>query len=166
MSAIRKINMKVFSDGSVVSDTSAAGYIGENLATELACDRISDEEIEELKIRNAAFIEAIEKGKADFSELAELDVAFHDVIFNASKNTRLMQILSNLREQMYRYRLEYLKNPEYYGMLVKEHALITEAVINRDKDAVKQVMDRHIMHQRDAVLTLIRRQEEERNRKQ
>lgn len=38
MSAIRKINMKVFSDGSVVSDTSAAGYIGENLATELLFD--------------------------------------------------------------------------------------------------------------------------------
>lgn len=38
MSAIRKINMKVFSDGSVVSDTTAAGYIGENLATELLFD--------------------------------------------------------------------------------------------------------------------------------
>ena len=38
MSAIRRINMKVFSDGSVVSDTSAAGYIGEHLATELLFD--------------------------------------------------------------------------------------------------------------------------------
>ena len=137
----------------------------ENLATELACERITGEEIEDLKIKNEAFREAVEKGKADFSELAELDVAFHDVIFNASKNSRLIQILSNLREQMYRYRLEYLKNPEYDNLLVKEHDLITDAVINKDKDKVRNVMDRHITHQRDAVLTTIRRQEAERPKK-
>ena len=137
----------------------------ENLATELACERITGEEIEDLKIKNEAFREAVEKGKADFSELAELDVAFHDVIFNASKNSRLIQILSNLREQMYRYRLEYLKNPEYYNLLVKEHDLITDAVINKDKDKVRNIMDRHITHQRDAVLTTIRRQEAERTKK-
>ena len=138
----------------------------ENLATDLACERITDEEIEDLKVKNEAFKEAVQNKKADFSELAELDVAFHDVIFNASKNTRLIQILNNLREQMYRYRLEYLKNAEYYERLVKEHNLITDGVIRKDKQQVQKVMDKHIRHQKDAVIALIREQEAEREKKQ
>ncbi len=136
----------------------------ENLAMELACERINEEEIEDLKVKNEAFNAAVKGGKADFSELAELDVAFHDVIFNASKNSRLIQILNNLREQMYRYRLEYLKNAEYYDRLVMEHNQITEAVIKKDKQQVQKIMNKHIEHQKDAVLTLIRQQEEEREK--
>ena len=138
----------------------------ENLATELACERITEEEIEDLKVKNEAFCKAVQSKNADFSELAELDVAFHDVIFNASKNSRLIQILNNLREQMYRYRLEYLKNAEYYERLVKEHNLITDGVIRKDKQQVQKAMDKHIQHQKDAVITLIREQEAEREKKQ
>ena len=138
----------------------------ENLATELACERITEEEIEDLKVKNEAFCEAVQNKNADFSELAELDVAFHDVIFNASKNSRLIQILNNLREQMYRYRLEYLKNAEYYELLVKEHNLITDGVIRKDKQQVQKAMDKHIQHQKDAVIALIREQEAEREKKQ
>ena len=65
---------------------------------------------------------------------------------------------------MYRYRLEYLKNAEYYDRLVMEHNQITEAVIKKDKQQVQKVMNKHIEHQKDAVLTLIRQQEEEREK--
>ena len=136
----------------------------EDLATDIACERITVEEIEDLKVKNEAFKDAVQNKKADFSELAELDVAFHDVIFNASKNSRLIQILNNLREQMYRYRLEYLKNAEYYERLVKEHDLITEGVIRKDKQQVHKVMDKHIQHQKDAVIALIREQEAQREK--
>lgn len=138
----------------------------EILATELACERITAEEIETLKVKNDEFREAVEGKTADFSELAELDVAFHDVIFNASKNSRLIQILNNLREQMYRYRLEYLKNAEYYDRLVNEHNQITEGVSKKDKQLVQKTMDKHIRHQRDAVIALIRQQEAEQEKKQ
>ena len=37
------------------------------------------------------------------------DVAFHDIIYKATDNKRLNQIINNVREQMYRYRVEYLK---------------------------------------------------------
>ncbi len=138
----------------------------EKLAADLACDRITEEEIEELKACNEAFKKAVEEGKADFTELAELDVAFHDVIFNATQNSRLIQILNNLREQMYRYRLEYLKDKEYHGRLVSEHQMITEAVSSRDKEKARSAMDCHIQYQEFAVIRLIRRQEEEREKKQ
>ena len=35
-------------------------------------------------------------------KLAEADVAFHEVIYQASDNKRLIQVLNNMREQIYR----------------------------------------------------------------
>ena len=79
----------------------------EELAIELACQRISDTDMEDMDAAQAAFRDAIAKG--DAMEIAETDEAYHDVIYNCTRNTRLVQILNNLREQMYRFRLEYIK---------------------------------------------------------
>ena len=49
----------------------------------------------------------------DITSIAQADEAFHDVIFQATDNERLIQLLNNLREQMYRYRIEF----EEKGML-------------------------------------------------
>ena len=80
----------------------------EELAIRLACERITPEELEELDKVEQRFLSLTENG--DLTELAEMDVAFHDIIYKATNNKRLVQLLSNLREQMYRYRIEYLKD--------------------------------------------------------
>ena len=59
-------------------------------------------------------------------------MAFHEVIYKSSDNRRLNQVLNNLREQIYRYRVEYLKDEETRNLLVKEHEEIYEAIRNRD----------------------------------
>ena len=80
----------------------------EELAIRLACERITPEELDELDKVEHKFLSLTENG--DLTQLAEMDVAFHDIIYNATNNKRLVQLLSNLREQMYRYRIEYLKD--------------------------------------------------------
>ena len=127
----------------------------ENLATELACERITEEEIEDLKVKNEAFCEAVQSKNADFSELAELDVAFHDVIFNASKNSRLIQILNNLREQMFRYRVEYLKDEENLVTLISEHDGLWESLKRRDINGARRNMRMHIDRQMNAIRGMI-----------
>ena len=64
--------------------------------------------------------------------LAEADVAFHEVIYKSSDNRRLNQVLNNLREQIYRYRVEYLKDEETRNLLVKEH----EEIYGRIRTAI------------------------------
>ena len=71
----------------------------EKLAIELACDRITEDDIHDLKLACKDFEESF--GKDDLTTIAEKDVAFHDIIFRSTKNARLIQILNNLREQMY-----------------------------------------------------------------
>lgn len=122
----------------------------EELAIGLACERISNEEIEKLRTALEDFEAAL--GSDDVTKIAETDVAFHDVIFAATQNARLIQIVNNLREQMYRYRLEYLKDYTAHQRLLEEHQKITEAVAGRDKPLAQKLIVQHIYHQELAVI--------------
>lgn len=121
----------------------------EELAVELACRFITKEEIEQLKRALQEFIHSLTK--KDITTIAEKDVAFHDVIFNATHNKRLIQLLNNLREQMYRYRLEYLKDSSSHAVLVKEHEAIIHNLEQRDIAAAKKNIKSHISNQVMAV---------------
>ena len=74
-------------------------------------------------------------GNDDITVVAEADVAFHDIIYMATDNQRLIQLLSNFREQMYRYRVEYLKRKECHPKLLEEHQGIIRAIESGDSDA-------------------------------
>lgn len=117
----------------------------EELAVELACRNITDLQVEELKKNVKEFKKAIH-GK-DVTALAEKDVAFHDIIFSATHNERLIQILNNLREQMYRYRVEYLKDPDTHARLVEEHEGILSNLEQGNVEDAKKNIDSHIYNQ-------------------
>lgn len=126
----------------------------EELAIELACQRMTDEEIEQLGERQNDFKNAINKGNA--MNIAETDEAFHDVIYLGTGNDKLVQILNNLREQMYRYRVEYLKNPEVYPQLIAEHEELITKITHHEKQEATKIMCRHIDNQVEAVTDVIR----------
>ncbi|HIX64445.1 MAG TPA: GntR family transcriptional regulator [Candidatus Mediterraneibacter colneyensis] len=126
----------------------------EELAVQLACDRIDRARLRELHAAAAHFKEVL--GNADITELAEADEAFHDVIFQATGNNRLIQLLNNLREQMYRYRIEYLKKKECYPQLLKEHAQIMHAIEEHNKEKATEITTQHINNQVDTVVDTLR----------
>jgi DNA-binding FadR family transcriptional regulator len=92
-------------------------------------------------------------------EIAAADVSFHDVIYEATDNPKLVTLLNNLREQVYRYRVEYIKDPKNYPTLIKEHEAIVNGLKTRDKDAATLAMHEHVENQAVAVKAVIQRQE-------
>ena len=94
---------------------------------------------------------------------AEMDVKFHDVIFESTGNPKLVTLLNNLREQIYRYRVEYIKNPDNYPVLIAEHNAIAEGLKNRDKEAATLAMHKHVKNQAVAVKSVIQCQDETEN---
>ncbi len=124
------------------------------LCTELACTRITDEEIAALKAACEKFAEIAET--KDIRKCAQADVEFHDIIVKATGNKRLVQLINNLSEQMYRYRFEYLKDVSRYANLIEEHKVIYESVKNRDKAAAKAAAELHIDNQAKAIINQIR----------
>lgn len=126
----------------------------EELAVQLACDRIDEARMQQLLDAAAHFRNIL--GTADITELGEADEAFHDVIFQATDNRRLIQLLNNLREQMYRYRIEYLKKKECYPQLLEEHAAIIQAIREHDKAKATEITVQHINNQVDTVVDTLR----------
>ena len=124
------------------------------LCVELACDRISQEELQHLKKACDTFEEAVKT--KDVKQIAQADVALHDIIVEATGNQRLIQLVNNLSEQMYRYRVEYLKNNEVYEQLLEEHEFLIQAVIKHDKAQAKDIICRHIDNQEKAIAEFIR----------
>ena len=125
----------------------------ERLSTELACERMEDNTIIELKKAQEAFKAALNQD--DITLQAQRDVEFHDVIYKSTGNLRLIQMLNNLREQMYRYRLEYLKYDLSHQTLIEEHELIIGALSKRDKETATNIIVRHVSNQELTVLKKI-----------
>lgn len=122
----------------------------EDLAVELACKKSTPEDIEQMKKCHENFKEALKS--EDLTIMAEADEAFHNVIYNTTRNKRLMQILNNLREQMYRYRLEYIKDKRKRNTLVEEHSEIIQAISNKNVEEAKKAIRTHIVNQENTIV--------------
>ena len=129
----------------------------DDLAVQVACDKITQEQLERLMATMKNFELAVLAG--DLSKIVAYDVEFHDVIYEATDNPKLVILLSNLREQIYRYRVEYLKEKENYPMLIVEHEEIVQALKQKNKERVADAMRNHIRNQAEVVKNIIREQE-------
>ena len=133
----------------------------DELAARIACAKINDEQLENLKSIRDEFKKSLDSG--DVKKIAEEDVRFHDAIYEATDNAKLIALTNNIREQMYRYRVEYLKNQNNYPILIAEHDAIVNALEQRDKEMVTAEMHTHVVNQAVAVKAVIQKQDEERN---
>lgn len=124
------------------------------LCAELACDRITEEELASLKLACENFGDAVKT--RDVKNIAQADVALHDIIVKATGNQRLIQLVNNLSEQMYRYRFEYIKDTSQHETLVEEHTIIYQSILNRDKRTAAEVARTHIDNQKKAIIRQIR----------
>lgn len=129
----------------------------DELAVRIACQKISDEQLKQLEDMKELFEKSTQTGNV--KKIAESDVTFHDVIYEATGNPKLVTLLNNLREQVYRYRVEYIKDPKNYPTLIAEHEAILESLKNRDVKNAVEAMHVHVANQAEAVKTVIQEQE-------
>lgn len=121
----------------------------EELAVRKACDCATDEQMKALKQASGDFKKYAEND--DLLGCVEADMQFHEIIYAATNNRRLQQMLLNLREQMYRYRMEYMKDKRMYKQLVEEHDAIRKAIKKKDKEKAGAAMRSHIRNQQEAI---------------
>ncbi|MCI9143020.1 MAG: GntR family transcriptional regulator [Lachnospiraceae bacterium] len=124
------------------------------LCAELACDRITEEELGDLSRACEHFEHCVKVG--DAKKIAQADVALHDIIVQATGNRRLIQLVNNLSEQMYRYRFEYIKDSSQHETLIKEHRTIYQSIAGKDKETAAAAARTHIDNQKKAIIRQIR----------
>ena len=128
----------------------------EGLAIELACQRITEEKKQDLREKLSQVETAV--STKDSSAIASADVAFHNTIVEASDNDRLIQLVSNLGEQMYRYRFEYIKDESKHGQIKQEHKIMFDSIMEKDREKAVEIVKTHINNQEEAIMRKIRKE--------
>lgn len=164
--AIRKLELEglvnmIPRKGAHVADLSVKDIIDvlevraslDGLATSLAAARITESELKELKQVQEQFISYMERG--NLQGTVRKDVEFHDIIYRSSRNDKLIQIVSNLSEQVHRFRIIYLKDFSSPRNVAKEHAEIIEAIASKDPEVAQKMAAKHIKNQEVTIIKSI-----------
>lgn len=114
----------------------------DSLASGLAAERITDEELEQL---NGYLIEIGQHiANNDMDKIVEVDTAFHDMLYTASRNERLRSIINNLREQMTTIRGRSMSYPGRLVETMDEHRNLVEAIAAHDVERAQYAARIHL----------------------
>lgn len=130
----------------------------EGLAAGLAAERATAEELEEME-RAVHHIHEVSNGR-DLGTLVEKDTVFHELIYKASRNQRLVQIVTHLKEQIQRFRTTSLAVPGRGKHAVEEHKGIVEAISERNVELAASLAREHIENAEQLLLSAMGEEKE------
>ena len=129
----------------------------EYLASGLGAERINEDELEKLQrllVEIGAYIKS-----GDMESIVRTDTEFHDLLYQASRNTRLVGIISNLREQLTRFRTTSMSFPGRLKATLEEHRKIVEAIAQGDEKAARKEAEHHMEKSEQTLLASMKAKE-------
>jgi DNA-binding GntR family transcriptional regulator len=115
----------------------------ESLAARLACENITDEELECLGDIHERMTRFATARTRDNRRILQLNSEFHTTICSASRMEKLNQYIRILRSQALRYNYIYLSVLSHISLSIREHARILEALSRRDGEAAERLVRAH-----------------------
>jgi DNA-binding GntR family transcriptional regulator len=132
----------------------------EGYAGFLATERMEEEELKSLEDIIVLEEECLRNMNAD--EFIRLDSEFHDVLYKAAKNNRLYNLLNDLRDYMYRYRViiqRYQRKPQ---LAVQDHREMLSSMRNKNARQVEKLVRKHMTRGKEIIKKKIRQGQEPR----
>ena len=127
----------------------------ESLACQIASQKITPAQTEELAAMNSLIAQAIEAN--DTESITQMDIEFHEIIYTVTENQRLIDMLHQLKEHILRYRLQYIKDMKNKKNIVDEHNKIISALENHNARSARREIERHIELQEKYILNNLER---------
>jgi GntR family transcriptional regulator, transcriptional repressor for pyruvate dehydrogenase complex len=125
----------------------------ESGACELAAGRIDDADLESL--RGCVETMRLAHGNNDVAAFVEADLAFHDLILQASENVFVAVLFEPLHRVLEKRRTETSKVPEIQEHAIRQHQSIVEALESRDPHRARDAMDAHMQQTLDDLKTYV-----------
>ncbi|WP_417433458.1 GntR family transcriptional regulator [Kiloniella sp.] len=114
----------------------------EGTCGKLAADRMTDEERDKLKALHLVSEPLV--ADKDYDSYYKANVAFHEAIYKGSHNEFLSEQTKNLRNRLTPYRRLQLRQSNRLNNSFQEHADITDAIINGNKELAEQLLGTHV----------------------
>jgi DNA-binding GntR family transcriptional regulator len=126
----------------------------EGLSGQLACERITDGEIAEIRALHYEMLAAHARG--DLPTYYRINHVIHDRINAAANNAVLTQtyLQINARIQSLRFRSNF--NQDKWDHAVKEHGSMLAALEKRDGETLRTILQQHLINKRDIVIAEVR----------
>ena len=96
--------------------------------------------------------EAKETQENNLQGIVSIDTTFHDLLYQAAHNQRLVQFINILQEQLHRFRAATLSRPGRSKYALEEHKKIVEALANRDAELASKLAIEHIENAENAMI--------------
>jgi DNA-binding GntR family transcriptional regulator len=122
----------------------------EGLAGEQAAQRITDEELAELRALQHEMQAAFER--RDLPAYYRLNARTHDLFSRAARNPILRDIWGHLNSRMHSLRFRSNQDEKKWTHALDEHAQILAALQKHDAVLARQLLEQHLHRKRDAVL--------------
>jgi DNA-binding GntR family transcriptional regulator len=126
----------------------------EALSGELAAQRITDEELAEIRAKHFEMLAAWTR--KDLSVYYTLNGQIHRAINAAAKNPVLSATYDQVNARLQALRFRSNQDGEKWNRAVKEHDRMVEALAARDAAGMRAVMLEHLANKRDVVLEQLR----------
>lgn len=127
----------------------------ETLAAVLATMRIEPEELDKLRALLTEIEGHIENSNMD--KIVATDIEFHGLLYQVSRNERLVAIISNLMEQLARFRTLSMSYPGRLQETLAEHRAMVEAIATGNEDAAREAAERHMEQAEETLLKAMRK---------
>jgi DNA-binding GntR family transcriptional regulator len=132
----------------------------ESMAGELACARITDEEIAEIRALHFEMLAC--HARRELPGYYRTNQLIHDFINRAARNEVLRQIYTTINSRVKALRYSSNLDRERWDAAVREHTLMIEALEARDGKRLASVLEGHVLAKRDAALATVKTSDQER----
>ena len=131
----------------------------ETYALELACKRVTPEQITSLKQIRAQAFELLKSSESArnyvLKRLLELNSSFHETIYQATGSKFLIKVLSNLRAIVMGIRTRSIQADQAWMQVWGEHSRLIEHLERGETERAVQLIRAHVANAADQALSVI-----------
>jgi DNA-binding GntR family transcriptional regulator len=112
-------------------------------AIELACERMTEDQVLEASKCHEEMKQAAERGNYD--RFLALNAVFHlDLLYGNAGNNRLREMIVSLRDRLLESRLNRASIAQDWDTKVRQHEMLIEAIKRRDRVEARSVLLNHL----------------------
>ncbi len=131
----------------------------EQLAARQALEKITTEELDRMKLNLEQTDAALAVGRTD--KMTELDIAFHGILYKATRSKTLYHICRTLSDHSLKYRMALIHLPEIAKKTRDGHYRIFEALRSGVAEEVDAAIESHLQLAKKDIKLLLEQQRQE-----
>ena len=133
-----------------VEETFGIRRVLESYAARLAAEKHKRSDLKPLEKKIKLYQQHLDS--KDLEALPDINTEFHDLLYALSRSPKLIAMINNLRDQIYRFRQLILKDEKFARMSNEDHKDMLERIRQRDARGVERLVGEHLVRGQKAVL--------------